>query len=177
MKPGAGRGDSGHTECPATGELVSKSHACLELLGSLDEAESALGLARALAPQGLEDLASVLEELQLMLFRVGYTVAGRIEIDERDLERLNSLLELYWPREQRGFLIHGAGAFSSAIGLARALVRRAERALVAALEAGVPLRRSDLALSVLNRMSDVLFGLEVRAASFERAHRGSSLSS
>ncbi|TMC81748.1 MAG: ATP:cob(I)alamin adenosyltransferase, partial [Chloroflexi bacterium] len=64
----AGTGDDGTTGLLGGGR-ASKDDARIEAFGTVDEASSALGLARALTPHGR--VGSICEELQRGLYAVG----------------------------------------------------------------------------------------------------------
>ncbi|HEX6539521.1 MAG TPA: cob(I)yrinic acid a,c-diamide adenosyltransferase, partial [Candidatus Dormibacteraeota bacterium] len=143
-----------------------------EAYGSLDEAISALGLARSLAPSA--GWAGRALELQRELFVVGAELATapghRSELERHfnvvtpamvaaldawvsELERDVSLPE--------GFVVPGGSPPAAALDLARTLIRRTERRAVSLQRAG-ELENADV-LRYLNRCSDLLFML-ARAA-------------
>jgi len=78
-------------------------------------------------------------------------VQPQIERLEREIDAMNAGLS-----PLRSFILPGGGAGAAHLHLARTIVRRAERAAVAARRA-VPL--NPLALTYLNRLSDHLFVL------------------
>jgi cob(I)alamin adenosyltransferase len=87
-------------------------------------------------------------------------VQPQIDRLEREIDTMNEGLE-----PLRSFILPGGGAGAAHLHLARAIVRRAERAAVAAAEAGTAL--NPLALVYLNRLSDHLFVLARAAAKAE----------
>lgn len=161
------RGDQGETSL-LFGQRVPKSHPQCEAYGTIDEAVSALGLARALSPK--EKVREILRELQAELFIPGaemavpegyyarYAQENKVvtpEAAER-LERLIEELEAVTPMPQ-AFVLPGKTAAAAAIDLARTFVRRAERRSVALKEAG--LLPNENLLPYLNRLADLLFTL------------------
>lgn len=78
-------------------------------------------------------------------------VQPQIDRLEREIDRMNEGLE-----PLRSFILPGGGAGAAHLHLARAIVRRAERAAVAA---GREVALNPLALTYLNRLSDHLFVL------------------
>lgn len=152
-------GDQGTTYCAALGKRVSKSHPLIELVGTLDEAESALGLAQSLLPDGLDDIARDLEWAQNLLFRVGFTIAGRKCVSEDDVRVLEEMSDRYSRNLEPLFVLHGGHPSSAACSLARSIVRRAERTLVGVLESGVEMPEGGLLLKTLNRLSDALYAV------------------
>jgi cob(I)alamin adenosyltransferase len=160
-------GDDGTTGL-LYGGRIPKDDLLTEAYGTTDEAVAALGLARASTPN--EAMAADLLALQRELFVVGADLATNPH--ERDkLEPEVSLVTEAMVRrlerriddlvEERAlpqvFVVPGANAASAAIDLARAIVRRAERAVVALehaqREVNPEVRR------YLNRLSDLLFVL------------------
>lgn len=152
-------GDDGSTYCNALKSRVPKDHPLVEAIGSLDEANSFVGLARSLLPQYMSDVASDLEYLQRLLFRVGYTVSGTRSITEDDLRRLEDMADNYYGRAPlKHFILPAGPSPAAALHVARAVVRRAERQLVrASREHGL----DPLVLKVVNRASSALFAMAV----------------
>ena len=160
-------GDTGETGL-LYGGRVSKDDLHTEAYGSLDEAISALGLARSL--ESREDAAAALLELQRELFVVGAelaTAAGhRAELERHfnvvtpqmveALHRRVVELEARVPLPE-GFVVPGGTPAGAALDVARTLVRRAERRAVALQRAGELENRE--VLRYLNRCSDLLFML------------------
>jgi cob(I)alamin adenosyltransferase len=170
----AGSGDDGSTGLLGGGR-TGKDDLRIETYGTVDEASSALGLARALSTD--QRVREVVETLQRGLYRVGAelatnpVVAGRFvtttaeEVSE--LDRLMAELEVGAPMPE-AFVLPGATPASGALDLARAIVRRAERRCVALVREGgvtnVEVRR------YLNRMGLLLFVL----ARYEEGRAGRS---
>jgi cob(I)alamin adenosyltransferase len=157
-------GDDGTTGL-GDGQRVPKTALRIAALGDVDELNCALGvvLAHATGSPLREPLAAV----QHRLFDLGATLAvpGTAKLDDGDvaaldgaLERLNATLP-----PLREFLLPGGSAASAYCHLARAICRRAERALWA-LHATEPVNGA--ALRYLNRLSDLLF-VAARALSRE----------
>lgn len=161
-------GDSGTTLCFALGEggkpaRVSKSHPLIEFLGALDEANTFVGLARVYAvEEGLSDVAEDLEWMQRFLFNVGFSLAGQPKVSEYDVKRLEEVADKYYGEPLKRFVIPGGTKASAHLHVARSVVRRAERRLVAVMEQGVKV--DPVILKALNRASDALFAMAVYAA-------------
>ena len=102
------------------------------------------------------DLATPGEDFEPseMILRI---VQPQIDRLEREIDSMNEGLE-----PLRSFILPGGGGGASAIHLARAIVRRAERSAISA-SAATPL--NPLALTYLNRLSDHLFVMARLAAS------------
>ena len=164
-------GDDGRTGL-ASGERVAKSSARIEALGSVDEANAAIGVARAHLKGEPEPavppllLDPLLDQIQHRLFDLGADLAGagpqrRIGREQAaELERAIDTLDDQLPA-LRAFVLPGGTPAGAALHLARGVCRRAERA-VAALDAPEP-----AALVYLNRLSDLLF-VAARYANRER---------
>jgi cob(I)alamin adenosyltransferase len=162
------RGDQGQTDHIGKGRL-SKAHIRIQTVGSLDEASAALGFARAhLADPEVDQL---IKTTQKDLYQIMSIVA----LEKSDHEKIPDLKteRIIWLEEQiddygsrtdspKEFILPGENLSSGALGLARTVVRRAERDLVALDEA--QLLFSETALSYLNRLSSLCFVLEVFTA-------------
>jgi cob(I)alamin adenosyltransferase len=160
-------GDDGTTGL-LFGGRIPKNDLLTEAYGTTDEAVAALGLARASTPN--EPMAADLLTLQRELFVVGADLAtnprARTKLQPeislvtddmvRRLERRIDDLVDQRPLPD-AFIVPGGNPASAAIDLARAIVRRAERAVVALehaqREVNPEVRR------YLNRLSDLLFVL------------------
>jgi cob(I)alamin adenosyltransferase len=153
------------------GSRVSKSSLRMAAIGEVDEANAAIGVAIAALDEGA--ITDQLLEIQNDLFDVGADVAtpgevdGALRIVMSQVERLEQAIDAMnadlAPLES--FILPGGSASVAALHLARAIVRRAERAAVA-LNQAEPLNPHLLAY--LNRLSDHLFV----AARFVAAREG-----
>ncbi len=162
-------GDKGTTLCFALGSggrpaRVSKSHPLIEFLGALDEANSFIGLARSLLKlEGFTELDEPLRRIQRILFNVGFTISsGELRSSEDELEELESYADRFYGEALRRFVLPYGGPGGSALHVARTVVRRAERRLVAVMESGFNV--DPLLLKILNRASDALFAMAVYVA-------------
>jgi cob(I)alamin adenosyltransferase len=168
----AGSGDDGSTGLLGGGR-ASKDDPRIEAYGTVDEASSAVGLAKSLSPH--ERVRSICEEVQRGLYALGAELATNpgsgtsfAHTTEAAVERLDALItEL----EQAvtmpdGFILPGATPASGALDLARAITRRAERRCVTLERAGGVknqhvrrwLNRLSLLLFVLGRYEEALTG-------------------
>jgi cob(I)alamin adenosyltransferase len=152
-------GDSGSAGL-VDGSRVGKSSLRMTAIGEVDEANAAIGVAvAALADDAVERR---LLEIQNDLFDLGADiatpgevegalriVASQVERLEVEIDTMNALLE-----PLTSFILPGGSLAVSTLHLARAIVRRAERAAVA-LHQVEPLNQHLLAY--LNRLSDHLF--------------------
>src|SRR5215469_5307589 len=132
----AGGGDDGTTGLLGGGR-APKDDPRVEAYGTVDEASSAIGLAKALTADGR--VREIAERLQRDLYRLGAELAtnpdgaGRFgATSESDVAALDGLLveleaEVAMPD---GFILPGVTPASGALDLARTVVRRAERRCV-----------------------------------------------
>lgn len=163
-------GDDGSTG-RLYGGRVAKDDTGPEANGTVDEAVSALGVARAIAP---EPLAATLLGLQRSLFVVGAELATGVEnrhklsdgvsrVTDEMVAALEPAIdevvdEVGMPTE---FIVPGGSPLSAALDHARAIVRRAERrAVTHCREAGIDDSRT---VPYLNRLADYVYML-ARAA-------------
>jgi len=150
-----GRGDDGTTTLLGSGRMP-KHDPRIVVLGDVDEASSFLGLARAEADG--EELGGLLIECQRLLYRVMGDVAMPKEdnaVGEEDLKLLDEALEEWRGRTEipKEFVVPGESRLGALLDVARSVVRRAERSLVAAGYAS----EHPYAVRVVNRLSDLLF--------------------
>ena len=148
-------GDNGTTGL-GDGTRVGKDSPRIEVLGNLDELNSAIGCVLA---EALPDIVrDTLAPVQNDLFDLGGEVCipGRSALWDAHVERLESRIEsLREPLPPLRDFVFPGGSRAGAMGhLARAICRRAERSLVA-LRAHETV--SDLSVKYLNRLSDLLF--------------------
>ncbi|HEX6571115.1 MAG TPA: cob(I)yrinic acid a,c-diamide adenosyltransferase [Steroidobacteraceae bacterium] len=149
-------GDDGSTGL-GDGVRVPKEHLRVEAYGTVDEANSALGL--VLAVRGLpEAVVSTLTEIQHDLFDLGgeLCIPGHRAITAAYVERLEQTLDRFNDDlpPLKDFILPGGGPAAAACHLARTVTRRAERRVwaLARAEAVAP----EVA-QYLNRLSDLLF--------------------
>ncbi|NLS25287.1 Corrinoid adenosyltransferase [Sphingomonas sp. S2M10] len=153
-------GDAGTTGL-ADGSRVSKASARMETIGDVDEANSAIGVARTTLAAG-DPLDATLARIQNDLFDLGADLAtpgdpeGALRITPEQIAWLEAAIDALNDDLQplNSFVLPGGSPAAAAIHLARAITRRAERAAVAANDQGT---LSSNALIYLNRLSDFLF--------------------
>lgn len=159
-------GDDGTTGILGDKRL-SKAHPRIELLGTLDEASAALGLARAQCSD--QEAASLVLEIQRDLYRIMAEVAATSENQahfqfagserlvwlEACIEQLSSSITI-----PAGFTVPGDNLPSAAFSLARTIVRRAERRMADLQEKGE--LTDPILLKYLNRLSSLCYVLEIQ---------------
>lgn len=161
----AGTGDDGTTGLLGGGR-VSKTDLRIEAYGTVDEASSALGLAKALTADAR--VREIAEALQRDLYRLGAVLATNPQagasfatIGDQDVAGLDALLrelEAEAPMPD-GFVLPGQTPASGALDLARTVTRRAERRCLELLDRDRDREVDRAALRYLNRLSLVLFAL------------------
>jgi cob(I)alamin adenosyltransferase len=189
------KGDDGTTGL-LYGGRVGKSSPRIELNGAVDEAQAALGVARAESAPGseLDELLVALErELYVLMAEVatapenrGKLVAGETLVSEAMVRRLEEWIDRLSERfpMPSEFVVPGANGAAAALDVARTVVRRAERVLASARplddEGAPPGGRAGDPSHVgpyLNRLSDLLWAMarwqegEVHLTARERPRR------
>src|SRR3954451_12459834 len=162
MRMYTGKGDDGTTGL-LFGGRVSKADPAPEAYGAVDEAQAALGLARAEAERGGEldgillhvqrDLYVLMAELATLPANRSKLEAGRTLVSPEmvaAVERLTDDLAARFPMPT-DFVLPGDTRTSAALELARTVVRRAERAAVAVAAEGSSV------LPYLNRLSSLVW--------------------
>ena len=149
-------GDDGSTGL-GDGTRVAKESLRVEAYGTVDEANSALGIVLAV-PALPPDIRRCLTQVQHDLFDLGgeLCIPGHVMIGAAHVERLEQELDTFNAGlpALKEFILPGGGQAAAACHLARAVTRRAERRCwsLARAEAVSP-----EALKYLNRLSDLLF--------------------
>jgi cob(I)alamin adenosyltransferase len=161
------KGDDGTTGLWYGGR-VPKTHPRTEAYGALDEAVSALGAARA----GCDDerLGTDILRVQSELFIAGAELAtapearerleaGVSRITEQMVSRLERDIDAYMAEVELPpkFVIPGGTVLSAQLDVARSVLRRAERRIVALSETG-ELDGSSV-MPYVNRAADLLFAM------------------
>ena len=159
-------GDDGSTGLFGGGR-VAKDDLRVQAYGSVDEANSVLGLARAAVAGRFGEVDGLLERLQSALFDLGAELAcprgspasaHLTPMTGRDVSELEATIDRLSSETEplTSFILPGGHPAGAALHLARAVTRRAERAVVAlAREQEV----NPQVLAYLNRLSDLLFTL------------------
>jgi cob(I)alamin adenosyltransferase len=171
-------GDAGQTQLSDLSK-VSKTDPRVEAYGDVDEANSAIGVALA-AGDLPDDVAAVLQSVQNEMFDVGADLSTplrvatstdpppQLRITQEYVIRLEGWCDDFGGPlpNLKSFILPGGTPAAAQLHLARTVVRRAERAAWAAVEAygteavgdpQLPGGVSTLAITYLNRLSDLLF--------------------
>jgi len=137
----------------ADGSSKLKTDPIFEALGTIDEANSAIGLVLAVTSD--QSLVPILTIVQDDLISLGSQLAsGTATISQTDVEKLQDWSDQVSADlpELTSFIRPGGKLAAAHLHLARTIVRRAERAVWRVQPAGP-------VLSYLNRLSDLLFVL------------------
>ena len=164
-------GDDGTTGL-GDGSRTAKDSARVEAYGTVDEANSAIGM--VLASDAVpDDVRSCLIEVQHDLFELGgeLCIPGHVAITDAFIDRLENELDSFneeLPRLKE-FILPGGGTAAASCHLARTIVRRAERRTYTL--ANIEDVRPEV-VKYLNRLSDLLF---VVARVIARAESGTEV--
>jgi cob(I)alamin adenosyltransferase len=155
-------GDLGETSLWGGGR-VKKSHPRVNAYGTLDEANSTIGLSLSLLPDEESVIGHRLTRVQAELFQVGSELATQagaknscpfvseteIQALEKEIDEMEGTLS-----PLKNFILPSGSPSGAALHLARTIVRRAERDCVD-LDASLAVRPE--VIRYLNRLSDYLF--------------------
>ena len=157
-------GDEGQTSL-GDGSRLPKFHLRVAAYGEVDEANSAIGVARLHVSESA--VQQVLNRIQNDLFDAGAdlcvperqgTGAGALRISEEQVTWLENTIDLYnadlAPLDS--FVLPGGSAASAYLHLARTVTRRAEREIVRLAAEGAV---NPAVIQYVNRLSDLLFVL------------------
>jgi cob(I)alamin adenosyltransferase len=163
------KGDDGSTSLWYGGR-VPKHHGRTDAYGSLDEACSQLGLARALCGADGDALAADILLLQDDLFVAGAELATAPEASERLEDGISRTTEkmVLWMEERIDhymgqvelppkFVIPGGNRLSAQLDVARTVIRRAERRISALAEEGE--LAGETVIHLVNRASDLAYAM------------------
>lgn len=157
-------GDDGTTGLYFGGR-VRKDAPAIEINGAVDEAQAALGMARAEAPSGSEldeRLVGLERELYVLMAEVATAPDNRHKLQDGTSRVTPAMVDALEhaidelrarPDIPSDFTVPGENRRSAALDLARTIVRRAER-----LAVGHPVDGS-LVIVYLNRLSDLLWAM------------------
>jgi cob(I)alamin adenosyltransferase len=160
-------GDDGTTGL-GNGERRWKFDLRVDAYGTVDEANSAIGLARVHTHKSFPEIDAMLEHIQNDMFDLGADLATPDRGEKLDYEPLRmtatqvvrvehdiDALNAHIP-PLKSFILPGGSHASAALHLARTIARRAERLMVE-LSAKPDENVSRTAIEYINRVSDFLF--------------------
>lgn len=151
------KGDKGTAGLLETEQRFPKSSLIFEVLGTIDETNSYLGLAASFTKE--QFLRNKIIQVQKTLFKLGSIIAGaRLTIPKSQVSKYEREIDA-WTNEMpklANFILPGGSESSSALFVARTVARKLERLLVKLSEE----RKLNPGLLVfINRLSDYLFTL------------------
>ncbi|WP_282923580.1 cob(I)yrinic acid a,c-diamide adenosyltransferase [Mediterraneibacter massiliensis] len=162
------QGDRGKTSL-MNGISVSKSDDRIELLGTIDELSSHLGLAKVLCD---EPLRSQISQIQKNLIQIMAKIADPRNLDYNldpkettALEESIDQMEASFPRAKE-FILYGGCEQSARLDVARAVARRAERRF---RKVEQNYGCDTKAMQYINRLSDFLY-MAARFADHQAVH-------
>ena len=155
-------GDTGQTSLLG-GARTDKDCINLMVIGEIDELNAELGMARALL--GVEVPAEFLRKISRDLFKVGSELAATQnenvsasldKISEKEIFELEKEIDEMWGElpELKNFILPGGCLAAASLHKARAICRRAERALITF---GREIKLRPELYQYINRLSDYLF--------------------
>jgi len=153
-----GKGDKGTSKLFQAKSRLLKSDLVFEVLGSLDELNSWLGLCAAEAEEYIE-IKKIIEYIQNDLFICqAYFAQANTLIPDNFLSRLEEKIDRISPqlKERKNFVLSGGSRLSSLLDVARTLARKAERRVV---DLNEKQKVKGLVLAYLNRLSSLLYVL------------------
>lgn len=147
-------------------ERVPKNHPRIQAVGAVDEASAALGLARAQSDnpdlnQLVKNVQEDLNQIMTLLVLVKPNPDKFPDLQKSRVLWLEEMIKQYGGviEPPPGFILPGESVPSAAFGLARTIVRRAERRVIQLHQDGY--LDSETILPYLNRLSSLCFVLEL----------------
>ena len=164
MQTTAMTGDECFTKT-AGGIIIPKDSQLMECLGSLDELNSFIGDAKAALKCSSCDIGTIeiIDKVQKDLYYLMGFLAMQASELAVSIESINSLIDNLKTElpPTTGFIVPGENPVSAKLHIARAVCRRCERRLVS-----IELEGKELIIKYINRLSDLLFLLALKTASF-----------
>ncbi len=162
------KGDDGKTKMLNCDQRLSKSSKVAEALGTLDEANSFLGLCKIKSKNvflNVDDseigLSQIVHDVQQNLFIIQAQIAGALKkmnnLKVQDMEKIIDGIEKQLP-PIKTFFISGGSELAAMFDVARTIIRRAERTVVSVIDNG-NVKIEPESLSYLNRLSSLFYAL------------------
>ena len=149
-----GYGDSGYTRI-LNNKHISKSDSVIDLLGTIDEFTSVLGLAKAYSSDKM--LISDIELIQKKLISVmGEISGGKQSVTDECITYIEKMCDKYFGEGITEFALPGKNSVSAQLDVARCIIRRAERIAVKVSQTG---RMKKTLLVYINRLSDAIYAM------------------
>ncbi len=148
-----GGGDKGYTSTLSQ-RRISKSDILIDLLGTVDELEAALGVAKTFMSD--KKLIKDTEAIQKKLFGIMEELSGgKQSVTAECVATVENMCDSYMT-ECDGFVISGHNSVEAHLNMARVIARRAERLIVKSSQLG---RVKPDTLVWFNRISDLIYAM------------------
>ena len=152
-------GDNGQTSL-IDGSRIKKSDIRIVTYGTIDEANSVLGIARTVIKD--EEMKEIILKIQKELFQVCAELASigtkdyKYRIDECNIKFLELIIDKYEELTNlpNGFIVPGGNFASSQLDVARTIIRRAERYATLINE---KFNMNANLIKYINRLSDMIY--------------------
>lgn len=154
-------GDKGETSLFG-GKRVPKDTLRIEVYGTVDELNSAIGICRAINKRKI--IERVLKQIQNDLFKLGADLASALSVSKKyemriqrtDIVQLEKQIDHFnsYLKPLKYFIIPGGNHLSSLLHFTRSVCRRAERLTVKLMRKE---KLGEFPIIYLNRLSDLLF--------------------
>lgn len=149
-------GDGGRTSL-MNGVRIAKSDDRIELLGTIDELNSAIGFAKVLLDEPQKsDLSAIQRDLMQLMAGIADPGKAEYRMQNEQIQKLEEKIDIMESSFSRAreFVLYGGCEQSARLDMARAIARRAERRFQKAAQVyGADSR----ALQYINRLSDYLY--------------------
>ena len=134
--------------------LIDKDSDIINCLGTIDEANSFIGLARVFAKNS--EVKTTLEKMQHKMFKAGLELVSDNRMGEDDYEEIISIISEFEKSVKRpsGFILLEKNESGAFLSVARAVVRRAEREAISLQKKG---KTSIWLVEWLNKLSYLLY--------------------
>ncbi len=168
MKVYTKNGDNGRTSL-LDGQSVLKTDDRIELLGTIDELNSHIGMAKVLADDELRiQLVHIQKTLMFLSAGVAAPMKKEYRFDEKETEKLEGWIDAMedsFPRV-KDFVLYGGCEESARLDVARAVARRTERRFRVVAQKYIADKK---AMQYINRLSDYLY-VAARYADYKAEH-------
>ena len=155
-----GKGDKGTTKLFNSKDRIDKGEQIFEVLGSLDELNSWLGLS-SIEAKGHKDILNIIKETQNDLFTCqAHFARSDVKIPEDFVSSLEEKIEKISKKikPRTSFVISGGSKLSANLDVARTLARRVERQSLRLSEEDKK-EVSEIIFVYLNRLSSLMYVL------------------
>ena len=161
-----GYGDKGYTQT-LKNKHIHKADELINLIGTVDEYSSALGIAKAQTAD--DELKCDISAVQKKLISImGELSGGEDSVTEECVKTIEKMTDRYMPEGFKEFILPGANIVSAQLDFARTVIRRAERIAAKVLQTG---RIRTNTYVYLNRLSDLTYAM-ARHTEIKRARKG-----